>query len=283
MKITIYTLASSADPNNIRYVGKTRQTIKRRLQGHICCAKKALEKGCSTNHNYNWINKELQLGNTIIIEEVESLDFLENESWDWFEKYWIAQFKIWGFKLTNIREGGEDNYVPTPTKEVIEKRASKIIGKPRSLEVKEKISKELSGIEKSEEIISKIKDSVTKKQGRPVLQLDKTSKKVIKEWESGSEAARVLHLDKSNLNACCKGKKKSCGGYIWEYKYPDVIPERRIVQLNAQGEFIKIFKNSAEVETILGINSNLVNNVCKGKQKETYHCYFKYYNDFFKN
>ena len=31
MKITIYTLSSSADPDNIRYVGKTKQPLKRRL------------------------------------------------------------------------------------------------------------------------------------------------------------------------------------------------------------------------------------------------------------
>lgn len=31
MKITIYTLSSSTSPNDIRYVGKTIKTIKRRL------------------------------------------------------------------------------------------------------------------------------------------------------------------------------------------------------------------------------------------------------------
>jgi hypothetical protein len=31
MDITFYTLSSSAYPNDIRYIGKTKQTIKRRL------------------------------------------------------------------------------------------------------------------------------------------------------------------------------------------------------------------------------------------------------------
>ena len=45
MEIKIYTLSSSRNPNEIRYVGKTKQTLKRRLQGHICCAKKAKLEG----------------------------------------------------------------------------------------------------------------------------------------------------------------------------------------------------------------------------------------------
>ena len=110
MEIKIYTLSSSRNPNEIRYVGKTKQTLKRRLQGHICCAKKAKAEGKVTNHTYNWINHELELGNTIIIEELDSMEFEENESWDWLEIYWIEQMKIWGFSLTNIRPGGEDNH-----------------------------------------------------------------------------------------------------------------------------------------------------------------------------
>ena len=89
MEIKIYTLSSSRNPNEIRYVGKTKQTLKRRLQGHICCAKKAKLEGKVTNHTYNWINHELELGNTIIIEELDSMEFEENESWDWLEIYWI--------------------------------------------------------------------------------------------------------------------------------------------------------------------------------------------------
>ena len=36
MEIKIYTLSSTREPNNIRYVGKTKQTLKRRLQGYQC-------------------------------------------------------------------------------------------------------------------------------------------------------------------------------------------------------------------------------------------------------
>ena len=280
MDITFYTLSSSAYPNNIRYVGKTKQTIKRRLQGHLCSAKKAIKQEYCTNHNYNWINQQLLRGNSIIIEEIETVHFEEGEDWQWLEKYWIAQFKEWGFNLTNIKEGGEDNYYTKPSKEVVRNRAKKCIGKPRSFQTKQSISKMLLGQGKSEETVNKIRRSVSEKQGRPVLQLTKTGE-LVREWKTGAEAAREMHLDKSNLNACCKGKKKSCGGYVWKYKYPEIIPESKIVQMDLCGNVVKIFKNSAEAGRELGIEKNLINNVCKGKQPETYHYIFKYYEDVF--
>lgn len=79
MEIKIYTLSSSRSPNDIKYVGKTKQSLKRRLQGHICCAKKAKKSGYCTNHNYNWINHELELGNSIIITELDSEEFSEKK------------------------------------------------------------------------------------------------------------------------------------------------------------------------------------------------------------
>ena len=39
----------------------------------------------------------------------------------------------------------------------------------------------------------------------------------IKTWESISFAARTLKISSSNISACCKGKLKTSGGYIWKY------------------------------------------------------------------
>lgn len=90
MEIKIYTLSSTRDLNDIRYVGKTKQTLKRRLQGHLYDAKKAKGLGNYKNHNYNWINHELSEGYSIIIEELDSLQFDGSEDWKWFEQYWIS-------------------------------------------------------------------------------------------------------------------------------------------------------------------------------------------------
>lgn len=39
----------------------------------------------------------------------------------------------------------------------------------------------------------------------------------IKEWLSPTEASKVLHLSSENITSCCKGKRKTCGNYIWRY------------------------------------------------------------------
>lgn len=273
MQVIFYTLSSSEDPNNIRYVGKTRQSLKRRLQGHICSASK--NKDCVSNHNYNWINKEISKGNTIIISEIETIKCDTDDYWKLLEKYWICQFKTWGFDLTNIREGGEDNHIKTTTEDMIRKRREKIVGKPRDEKTKESISRSLSGHSKSQETIEKIRNSISAKQGRPVIQISMDGK-FIKEWDTGAEAARYYNLDRANLNACCKGKKKSCGGYRWEFKFPDYIPQTKVAQVDEFRNIIKVYENSEEASRSLGINSVLINNVCRGKQESTYNMFFKY-------
>jgi group I intron endonuclease len=39
----------------------------------------------------------------------------------------------------------------------------------------------------------------------------------IKEWPSGREASESLGIDRGNISACCKGKLKTTGGFIWKY------------------------------------------------------------------
>lgn len=54
MIVKFYTLSDPRTPNNIRYVGKTKQEkIQRRLDQHICDAKKYQKNGKKSNYNYN--------------------------------------------------------------------------------------------------------------------------------------------------------------------------------------------------------------------------------------
>lgn len=53
----------------------------------------------------------------------------------------------------------------------------------------------------------------------PILQFSKDGT-FIKEWPSSREAQRQLGIGYSNICACCKGKLKSVGGFIWRYKDP---------------------------------------------------------------
>ena len=55
------------------------------------------------------------------------------------------------------------------------------------------------------------------KQSIPILQFTKDGK-LIKEWPSLVEAQRQLGITHSNICSCCKGYRKSAGGFVWRYK-----------------------------------------------------------------
>lgn len=60
----------------------------------------------------------------------------------------------------------------------------------------------------------------------------------IKQWEYAKLASQQLNCNYSNIIECCKGKRKSCGGYIWKYamqiamsNYPDIIQHGDVFQV----------------------------------------------------
>jgi group I intron endonuclease len=96
-KIFIYTLT---DPNTkqVRYVGKTGD-IKTRFERHI-----NESKNSTLSHKKAWVNSLLNKNKEPIIEVIDVVDINE---WQFWETYWISQFKTWGFYLTNMTHGGD--------------------------------------------------------------------------------------------------------------------------------------------------------------------------------
>lgn len=50
-----------------------------------------------------------------------------------------------------------------------------------------------------------------------VYQINMNDLKIINKFESLSEASKTIKKPISNIHACCKRKKRSCGGYFWCY------------------------------------------------------------------
>lgn len=285
MEIKIYTLSSTRNVDNIRYVGKTRQKLSRRLSQHISDAKKYKEKGIYTNHNYNWINTELREGYNIVIQELDSMEFSPEEDWKWFEQYWISQMKIWGFNLTNLTDGGDGNQNQVFTRDSIEKRASKIRGIPRDDETKRKISLGLTGIKKSDETIQKIKKSIRNLQAKKVNQYDKNGI-FIKSWECAIDAAKALNIDRANINHCCNHDKNhnTAGGYIWRFDGDTTnlvsYTSNSIVQLDLNNNVINIFKTAILASKNTGVSTSSISNCCNYKIPNVKGFIFRKYKDF---
>lgn len=201
---------------DVRYVGKTIQSLKRRLYSHLRCRYKS--------HKSSWIKslkaKELEPKITLI-EEIPY-----TEDWKWLECYWISQFKAWGFNLTNMTDGGDGNNNQIFSKESIEKRNKKLRGRKRPQWVRNKISETKTGVPKPQEVKNKISQTLTgkkqsketkRKRYKPVIQFDLENNK-IKEFPYLRKAAKAVNGNPGPISNACKGRQNTAYGYKWQYK-----------------------------------------------------------------
>jgi group I intron endonuclease len=92
----IYTLLDPVT-NQIRYIGKA-NNLDQRYKAHLNKTRK------HQIHKRNWINSLKKQGLKPIIE---ILDVVPIAEWQFWETYWISQFKSWGFDLINYTSGGD--------------------------------------------------------------------------------------------------------------------------------------------------------------------------------
>ncbi len=116
-KVFIYSLSTAEEPDKIRYIGKA-NNIEKRLIRHL----QSYYLGEDTHKN-RWLKLEIKKGYRPIIN---LLDEVPEPEWEFWEQFWISQFKTWGFKLTNGTIGGDGIKA---TKEVINKRSKTIFNK----------------------------------------------------------------------------------------------------------------------------------------------------------
>lgn len=93
-KYYIYTLEYN---NRVFYIGKS-------LDPNYRLRKHKNESKLKRTHKEKLINKIIISGGDI---ELKILDVVDLGYEDYWEKFWIQQFKQWGFKLCNATSGGE--------------------------------------------------------------------------------------------------------------------------------------------------------------------------------
>ena len=59
-----------------------------------------------------------------------------------------------------------------------------------------------------------------KARSKPITQYSKSGE-FIREWQGAREVERMLGIGNSHIIACCKGKRKSAGRFVWKYKEKD--------------------------------------------------------------
>lgn len=241
--------------NNIRYVGKTVASLKKRLQQHISEAKRHPNK----NHRINWINSVLNSGYYVNIQEIDSCPWCNSQK---LEQYYIKYYIENGFNLVNSTKGGEGNLGLKKSKECIIKLKNSLRKNSspvyqydfygnyiqsfscpseaaETLNVnyfsicrclrKERQSYKsfrfLSHYEQCPNVVVNLTNFNNKKvrhnkKAKPVIQLDLYGN-FLNRFESAWKACQELNVstnNASNITTVCKGKKKTVLGFKWKYE-----------------------------------------------------------------
>lgn len=222
---TVYFVAHSDFPNIPVYIGKTKKPLNKRLLEHIHNSK------IRTYRFALWIKSVMLEGKRPVIFE---LDRIDDDEWQFWEKYWISQMKVYGFELCNMSEGGQDTPHLFHTSESKLKLKNSLTGRKLSNEhienirkartgwifsdaTKLKLSLKFKGRALSEE--QKLKISITKK-GVPSNKIIPVQQHIgdkIVIWKSATEASINLNISRNNIVACLKGRRPKAGNYKWSY------------------------------------------------------------------
>ena len=256
----IYYIYTLKDPNTneIKYIGKTKN-LKNRLQRHH--QNNYLQHWWT--HKNIWLNKLIKNNQKAIIEE---LDIGDENNINSLEIYWIAQFKQWGFNLTNITEGGD---------------GSNWTNKKHSEE-------------------TKIKCKMNHPYRKPIIQYD-MNMNIINEYVSLRDVERETGIDRRHISKCCRNLKsyKTAGGFYWKFGIKTIEekskpsknqikqkmklnqPSRKeVVQYDLRGNILGEFVSLNEATKETGCHIFLISNCCKKKKYYTVNnTTFRYKND----
>lgn len=190
--------------NEVRYVGQTRATLQRRLNGHICESRENKKK---YSHKDNWIIKLSKFDKKPIIEQIEEistevdLNFVLQR-----ETYWILKFKNEGSGLLNATDGGEfsiNNRVGLMKPQG--GANNPMFGKSHTKESKMLMSKKKQGIY----------DGINNPRARSIYQYDKNLF-LLKKWDYAKECADTYNISRGNISSSAKfnSNKKENQKYI---------------------------------------------------------------------
>jgi len=217
--------------NDKKYVGQTVQNPQERWRQHLKDSKNPKMVISHAINKYGVDNFKFE-----VIDECLSIDAL-NEA----ESGWIYRLDTFnnGYNSTS---GGDRNFIIT---EEFKKRVSDGLkkyyetydvynkGVPLSEEHKEKLRQYRLGTKHTEEwkcnaskrckesnSVKRLQEWV-KKNGdpklKPIVQLDKITGKMIREFESVKQASEQVGTGRTNITNCLTGYSKSAGGFIWVY------------------------------------------------------------------
>lgn len=239
MRIIIYSLSSSETPNDIRYIGKTKEDLIIRLKKHLL--PHALR---GKYHKNYWIKSEVEKGNKILINEIFVVP--ENDGWQKWEQHYIAKYKAEGYELTNSTIGGDG----------LHGRDNPFYGKHHS--------------EKTKKL-----NQLNQPSRKEVYQYDLQGNLITK-YDSIGEASRINNIAASSILDVCKHrpKYKTAGGYVWRFKgdsfsldyiNPAIKLRKKVYQFSLNGELLNVFDSTVEAAAKVNVSVSNISACCNNK------------------
>lgn len=125
----------------------------------------------------------------------------------------------------------------------------------------------------------------------PILQLDKTTEEIIKEWPSDADIVRELGI--LSAGAAARGKEYSAGGFKWKFKDPILAAQftprewkgssnkRKIYHINPiDKSIIKEFNTIFDTAAFYNTSRTIINAVCAGRRPHNNGLFFCYSDDY---
>lgn len=203
------------ETGELRYVGKTKVSVERRLTNHLC------DK--SRNHRTSWIANLKRRG---MIPECVIIEECSEDIWEEAEMFYISYFSSLGCNLTNSTKGGDGGLGRIPSletrKKMVESHAlrdktamSDEMKAEYSERAKSTIGKYWRGRKQTLEHVEKRKNS-TKITYQGKLYLVSTPEGELVKIQNLTRFCKENSLSVDNMRSVLKGKRKHHKGYSVE-------------------------------------------------------------------
>lgn len=270
--------------------------MDKRIPFYVGKGKYGRVKGLERNYKHNKIMKEHGIVRFVVKCDSESDSFIK-------EIFLIEQLRTFVHRddlsdrekeyASNYTLGGEGPSGHKDTQETKDKRNGKLRGRPRPLEVCQRIAKTNSGQKRSKETcqnISNVQTGKPKEWERQVtIKYDKHGNK-LETYASAKIASQQSGVSYSNLVQCCLGRRKYAGGYIWRYaskkdnfenfsfeEYDKKsYHKKQVILLDLDSNFINKYESLADASRATGISTGTISACCKGRKSHVGKYKWKY-------
>jgi len=259
-KTYIYSLSDPVTMET-RYIGKT-SYIKQRLYAHI--------KECKSNgksHKISWIKSLLNKDLRPIIEIIDEVPISE---WEYWECYWIEQFKSWGFNLVNLTKGGGGGNGYRHTNDSKEVMKHKKIGIPLSEPHKDKISEGVKEKIKLDPNYNKCYDKTH------LIDKDLLYQKYITENLSMPKTAKFFNVSEKTIFTNLKNYNIIKDKSVWKQQCSSH-PKKVILQYDLYGNLIKEHLGLDSIE----FGPSGISKCCRGEMKSSHGFIWRYRDSWF--